>query len=1549
MDEHKKIGAVAVIGSGIAGMQASLDLANSGFKVYLIEKKSAIGGRMPQLDKTFPTDECAMCVVSPKIVECGRHINIELMTTSVVERIEGEPGAFTLTLKRQARFVDMQKCTACTECERVCPVEIPSIFDRGVGNQHAIYRLYPQAVPSSYAIVKAAQRSPCRIFCPAQINAHGYIALASKGKYHEAYELIRDASAFGGVLSRICYHPCEHKCNRKELDEPLAINPIKRFVVDFVYEQRTSRFFETQKELNEGSGSFLPYSTPHPEERRDEGSQEIPQPFGLRDEPSAINTEKNSPRAQLNIPYSFGSKCTEELLKKRQGKKIAIIGSGPAGLSCAYDLLRLGYEVCVFERERNLGGMLELGIPSYRLPRSILQKELALLLDMGLKVEVGCELGKDKTLSQLRDEGFAAVFIATGTGLSRRLAVEGEDLAGVYFGLDFLKKDNSGERLGLGEAVVVIGGGNVAIDCARCCVRLGAKKVCVVCLESEEEMPAHPWEVNLAKEEGIEIINGFGPKRILGESGKVKGVEFKRCVKVFDGKGRFRPEFDESTIKSLKCSSLIIAIGQFADPSFLKKSDGIKVEHGLIKVDEITLMTGREGIFAGGDCVSGPKSATEAMGMGKEAATSIDRYILGMDLKEGRKKEEEGAPLPSEADLTKKRRVSVKKREASERIKDFAEVEQTLLEEELLKEAGRCLNCSFCCECFECERVCEPKAIVYNMADDTLKISVGAVVVATGVGLFDANKKKEYGFDRYDNVITSLQLERLLSSSGPTKGEFLKPSDGKIPKAVAFIQCVGSRDPSCGNEFCSSVCCMYTAKQARIIREHFPEVRIKIFFIDVRAFGKGFERYYERVKEEGIVYKKCMIAKVYETPTKNLKLRYIDEADRMMEEEFELVVLSVGLTEPADFKEVKEILGLEANSYGFCQTKRLYPGLTNQEGIFVAGTVIEPKDIPESVIDGSSAAACASAYLSEVRGELIKEKQYPPELDVEDEDLRIGVFVCRCGRNIASVVDVPSVVKYAAQLPAVVYANEFIYSCSQDSLEQLKKEIVQKQLNRVVVASCTPRTHEELFRDTVREVGLNRYLFDMASIREQVSWVHMQKTNEATEKAKELVAMMVERVRNAYPIKQTSYEVIKKCLVVGAGCAGIAAALHIADSGYEVFLVEKSPKLGGNLNQIRETVAGEKTGPFLEDLIAKVTAHKRIHLFKEAEVKEVSGFLGNFKTKIEVQGKLEEVEHGAIIIATGAEEYKPKEFAYGKNPQIITQRDLEERLSEPSTCTQGLGEEKGLTQPQSFVMLLCVGSRNEEHPYCSRFCCTQAIKNALRLKNISPQHKVIVLYRDIRTYGFMERVYLEAREKGVLFCRYDKDSPPEVMVEPDRKLKVSFIDTVLGEKLKLDCDWLILSTGVVPSSDNEKLAKLFKVPLNQDGFFMEAHAKIRPVDFSTEGVFFCGLAHSPQFIHDSLAQAQAAASRAICILSQRKIMSKGIVVKVNERLCRGCGICVMACPYGAREIDKEKNVAVVHQIVCQGCGACAVACPSAATEHQGFSKKQIMGMVEEAT
>lgn len=843
-------------------------------------------------------------------------------------------------------------------------------------------------------------------------------------------------------------------------------------------------------------------------------------------------------------------------------------------------------------------------------------------------------------------------------------------------------------------------------------------------------------------------------------------------------------------------------------------------------------------------------------------------------------------------------------------------------------------------ECQICETVCEADAIDYTMKERESQIDVGAVILGPGFDLFDPKLRGEYGYGIYQNVITSRQFERILSASGPTQGEVLRPSDGKHPKRIAFISCVGSRDITCGQEYCSSVCCMYSTKEAIIAKEHDAEIEPTIFYMDMRAFGKGFERYFNRAREnQGVRYIRCLVSKVVELQqSKNLRIKYVREDHTFAEEEFDLVVLATGIIPSEKVKELARRLGVELNEYGFSLKEGFSPTETAQSGIFVSGAFGEPKDIPETVIEASSAAAEASSLLACARGTLTVSKEYPEEKEVVDEDPRIGVFVCRCGRNIGGFIDVPAVVEHARTLPYVVFADENLYTCSQDSLEKIKSEIERHELTRVVVASCTPTTHAPLFRDTIREVGLNPYLFEMASLREHVSWVHMNEPERATQKAKEVVAMAVSKAALLSPIYQETFELNKEGLVIGGGLAGMTAALSLAEQGFAVHLVERESRLGGHLADIHSTIDGKDTQELLRKTVEEVERRDLIRVYTDAEVREMSGYLGSYTTTLYLKKEENPVElnHGVVIVATGAKEYEPKEYLYGQNSKVITQTEFEKALSSSDFRPSSL---------RTVVMIQCVGSRDEERPYCSRICCCQAIKNALRLKELNPEAEVVVLYRDIRTYGFREKYYLEARRKGVLFIRYDENDKPKVS-EEDGRLRVRLTDPVVGREVAFSPDLLVLSAGVY--GDNEELAQRLKLPLTEDGFFMEAHAKIRPLDFTADGMFLCGLAHSPRTVEESIAQAKGASIRAVTILSKDKIQAKAEIPMVNEKWCSGCGICELVCPYDARKVDPERRVAEVVEVLCQACGACTVACPSGVSQQKGFETEEVLAMIDAA-
>ncbi|MBO8178953.1 MAG: CoB--CoM heterodisulfide reductase iron-sulfur subunit A family protein [Archaeoglobus sp.] len=843
---------------------------------------------------------------------------------------------------------------------------------------------------------------------------------------------------------------------------------------------------------------------------------------------------------------------------------------------------------------------------------------------------------------------------------------------------------------------------------------------------------------------------------------------------------------------------------------------------------------------------------------------------------------------------------------------------------------------SKCIGCGICQNVCVAKAIDYNQKEEEITINVGTIILTPGGKLADAVKREEYGYGVFPNVITSIQFERLLSATGPFEGHVARPSDGKEPKKIGIIQCVCSRDAKT-NEYCSSVCCTYATKHAIIAKEHIPDAEIHIFIMDLRTFGKGFEEYAKRAEEEyGVKYHRGRVSVVMQKKNGNLLLKY-EKDGRSHEEEFDLVVLSVGFEPPEDMKRYAENLGINLNEYGFVETDSFNPISTSKPGIYVAGVASEPKDIPESVAQASSAAAKASSIIASERGKLITKKEYPPERDVTGEPPRIGVFVCHCGINIASVVDVERVAEFAKTLDDVVFADHLLFTCSADSQERIKQAIRDYNLNRIVVAACTPRTHEQLFRNTLREAGLNPYLFEFVNIREHCSWVHTDKER-ATKKAMELVAAGVAKARDLEPLQYIEVDVTKKALVIGGGLAGMTAALELANQGVETFLVEKEEKLGGNLQHIYYTIDGKDPQELLRELVEKVESNPLIKVYKNARVESIEGFVGNYTSRIVTEKSVEEVQHGVVIVATGAKEYKPKEYLYGEHPRVVTQVEFEHMLINKDV-------------PNDVIMIQCVGSRNEERPYCSRICCQTAIKNALKLKELNPDANVMILYRDIRTYGFLEKYYKEAAEKGVVFVRYDPDNPPKVRVE-DGRLVVEFYDEILEDTIIAEPEYVVLSAATVPNDENEEISKLLKVPLDANGFFLEAHPKLRPVDFATEGVFLAGIAHSPRLIPETISLAYAAVSRALTVLTKDKIIMEATKAEVVRERCDACGMCVKACPVNAIEITEYETragverKAAVNKAVCLGCGVCSATCPKAAIVVKGFTFNQIKDMVD---
>ena len=1473
-----KVGSVMVVGAGIGGMTAALDLANAGFHVDLIEETTAIGGRMAQLDKTFPTNDCSMCTISPKLIEVDKHLNIDIITNADVVGCEGEAGNFKVQVHKRPRFVDPDKCNACGDCLQVCPVNVLSEFDEGTMFRKAIYKRYPQAVPGTVAISKA-NRPPCVLTCPASVNCQGYVALIGDGKIAEAYALIRERNLFPSVCGRVCHHPCEGECNRKDLDEAVAINPLKRFASDWVAAKRAT------------------------------GEEVAPPVKG------EIDPEK---------------------------PKVAVIGGGPAGMTAARQLTFLGYPVTLFEASDKLGGTVRQAIPAYRLPDEALDRDIADILAAGFEVKTGLALGRDFTLDDLKTQGYKAAFIAIGCTNPATLArstdgspMKGTDLDGVLLGLEFLQQVKTGRGPKLSGKVLVIGGGNVAIDVAMTAKRQGADEVEVISLECREEMPAHDWEIRDAVDEGIKLNPAWGPKEILGQNGKVTGVKLEKCSCVFNEEGRFAPEFDEACLDEAKADTVIIAIGQRSDFSFLQEDDPLWDRFKrLIHADPLTLQTNLDWVFAGGDMFTGPKSVVEAIQQGHEVTESIDRFLTGKDLQEGREKEKpEPAPMP-DGEFDEEKRAVPKKVLPADR-KGYQEIELTLDEETAIAEAKRCLACGICSMCLQCVEACSAEAIFHDMEPEDITLNVGSILLTPGFEPFDPIGRDEYGHSRYLNVITSMEFERILSASGPFQGHVYRMSDLKPPKRMAWIQCVGSRDAQLGNDYCSGVCCMYAVKEAIMAVDHVPGLEATVFYNDIRAYGKGFEAYYEGAKENyGVKFKRGIISSVKEKPqNKNLILNYVTEDGQVTKEEFDLVVLSVGLRPTKSTGKLAEALGVELNRFGFCQTDPMDPSRTSKEGIYVAGAFAAPIDIPETVIMSSAAAAMAGETLKEVRGTMVHEKTYPEERDVSGEEPRIGVFICRCGTNIARAVNVPRAVEYAKTLPYVVHAEENLYTCSTDTQTKITNTIIEQKLNRVVVASCTPRTHEPLFQETLRDANLNKYLFEMANIRDQCSWVHFNDHAAATFKAKDLIRMAVARAATLYPVEDIRLDVDQRAIVIGGGIAGMTAALSVAEQGFEVSLIEREAELGGVARRIHHVLDGPDPQVFLLDLTRKVQDNKLIHVYTGAEMTNFSGYIGNFKVDLQQGEKQTEVGGGAVIVATGGAPYEPTEYGYPDSDAIITQLELEEKLKDPAVAKE-LDE---------VVMIQCVGSREPDHQYCSRVCCQEAVKNALRIKQAKPEAKVYILFRDVRTYGFDELHYQKAREAGVVFIRFDADDKP--VVSADGRLRVIVKDDVLGLPVELNPNLVVLSAAIRPHPESQKVSQLLKVPLTADGFFLEAHVKLRPLDFGSDGIFLAGLAHSPKSMAESISQAKGAASRAATIISHPHIYRSGVISEIDQDRCAACLTCVRLCPYNVPVIS-EDGVAFIEPASCQGCGICASVCPRKAIVTRHYRDDQLIAKVE---
>ncbi len=1176
----KTTGAVMVVGGGISGMQSALDLANSGFKVYLVESSPAIGGKMAQLDKTFPTNDCSMCIVSPKLVEVGRHRNIELLTHSEVTSLEGEAGDFTARITQHARYVDVDKCTGCGLCELVCPV------------------------------------------------------------------------------TQISWWP----------EQPAE-------------GEKKKKLKAKNKKIISGPGS--------------------PQPTSLAKWTFSVDEEKCS-------------KC------------------GSCHRACLH------------------------GAVTWQ------KKEIA-------------------SIDQDKCTGCGACFVAC------------------------------------------------------------PEKFQAIALSDAAELDKNLGTAIRARSD--EITKELGPVKSQGTHDCIRcGLCAMMCTKV--------------------------------------------MEIGALKMVENGIEAGRDICQVCGGCVSVcPVNFLDVNDLtDKSPRPLLDEFNEGLNLRKP---------------------INIFYPQAVPRVPVIDETSCVRLN------TGACGTC---------QAVCGVGAIDYQHTEKEKQIEIGSVVFSPGIEVFDPNIRGEFGYGVYKNVVTSIEFERLLSASGPTSGTVSRPGDDKHPRKIAWIQCVGSRDNSCNRDYCSSVCCMYATKEAYIAREHDSSIEPTIFYIDMRSFGKNFDNYITRAEDHKVRYVRAMISRIYEDPQSgDLELRYIDDNGDRQSEVFEMVVLSVGIQVPERTRNLAETLDINMDGFGFAVTDGFRPMAASRPGVYVSGAFNGPKDIPETVSEASGAAQAASVGLAVARNTLLSEEVLPREKIEEPGDpLRIGVFVCHCGSNIASVVDVAAVTEYAKTLPNVVFADHPLYTCSQDSVETIKDLIEEHDLNRVVVSACSPSTHEPLFMSTLQQAGINKYFFDMANIRDQCSWVHPLEPEKATDKAKRLMRMAVANVSQAEPLTELEFDVDSTLLIIGGGVAGMTAAVEAAGQGFGVYLVEQEPELGGQVNNLKRSWDGQDFTPFLDDLKARVEANEQIRVLTNSVVVDQGGFVGSFESEIMTPtGGSRKIKHGAILIATGAQEYRPDIYGLNDLDTVLSQTDFEAMI---------VDDPDRAASCSSIVMVQCAGSRCQEHlNYCSRICCNQAVKNSLRLKEVNPEARIDVLYRDMRCYGLTELDYRRARQAGVNFIRFDPEHAPLIQAGEDT-ISVTVRDPSIRAEVQLNPDLLVLSTGIVPR-DTEELATMLRVPRNDNGFFIEAHAKLRPVDLASEGIFMAGTAHGPKNVSETIAQAQAAVGRAATILANQKLKLSGVFSTVIPENCAVCLTCVRACPYGVPVINEE-HTAYINPALCQGCGICVAECPA---------------------